>query len=295
MNLFSISDLEQFSGIKSHTIRMWERRYNALVPERSTGNTRYYDNSQLKRLLKIVSLMDAGYKISELSPMNEPALNQLLDEKLSWSLSTEDAYKHFITLIIESGIEFNEAQFEKLFSNCILRFGLKETYKQIIYPVLMRTGLLWISDSLLPAQEHFFTNLIRQKLLAAIDSLPPEKSTEDTWLLFLPENEFHEIGLIFANYMLRHAGKKVIYLGANVPLDSLKFAMTSIQPSHLLFFMVHSNMPEKSQKYLDLLSDNFHSCKIYLSSNQKLITVLKPGKGMKWVSSVDELEVVLRD
>ena len=290
MNSFSISDLEQFSGIKTHTIRIWEKRYKALTPERSEGNTRYYDNSQLKRLLKIVSLMDNGHKVSDLGKMTDADLTLLLEEVPHQSMPNENAYNYFITLILESGVEFNEVQFEKLFSNCVLRFGLKETYKHVIYPLLVRTGLLWIKDSLLPVQEHFFTNLIRQKLLAAIDELPPEKSLKDTWVLFLPENEFHEIGLIFAHYIIRQSGKKVIYLGANVPLESLKYAIPTIKPTHLLFFMVNNNIPEASQHYLDMLSDNFKNSKIFLAGNQKLIHLLSPGKEMKWVHSVEELE-----
>ena len=295
MNLFSISDLEQFSGIKSHTIRIWEKRYNALTPARSEGNTRYYDNSQLKRLLKIVSLMDNGHKISDLGKMTDARLTLLLEEVPLQTMPPENAYNYYITLILESGVEFNEMQFEKLFSNCVLRFGLKETYKHVIYPLLLRTGLLWISDSLLPVQEHFFNNLIRQKLLPAIDALPPEKSSENTWVLFLPENEFHEIGLIFAHYIIRQAGKKVIYLGANVPLESLKHAAPAIKPSHLLFFMVHHNIPEESQLYIDMLTDNFKSTKIFLAGRPKLIGQLKPGKDMKWVQSVDDLENAIRD
>lgn len=290
MNLFTISDLEQFSGIKAHTIRIWEKRYNALQPDRSDGNTRYYDNTQLKRLLKIVSLTDLGHKVSEICALDEASLNTLLEETLSKVMSEEEAYDYFIMQIISSGIEFNEAQFEKLFSNCILRFGLKETYIHIIYPVLVRTGLLWIRDSLLPVQEHFFTNLIRQKLLVAIDALPPEKSLSESWVLFLPENEFHEIGLIFAHYMIRQAGKKVIYIGANVPLESLRHAVTAIKPSHLLFFMVHYNMPEESQRYLDMLGESFKDTKIYLSGNQKLIDQLKIAQQMKWVRTVVELQ-----
>jgi MerR family transcriptional regulator, light-induced transcriptional regulator len=293
MDLFTISDLEQFSGIKAHTIRIWEKRYNALTPHRSDGNTRYYDNTQLKRLLKIVSLTDMGHKVSEVCVLDEEGLNKLLEDALNKTMKEEEAYDYFIMQIISSGIEFNEAQFEKLFSNCILRFGLKETYINIIYPVLLRTGLLWIRDSLLPVQEHFFTNLIRQKLLAAIDALPPEKSSSESWLLFLPENEFHEIGLIFAHYLIRHAGKKVIYIGANVPLESLRHAVTAINPSHLLFFMVHNNMPEESQRYLDMLGKNFKDTRIFLSGNQKLIDQLKTVGNMKWIKKVSDLEEVI--
>ncbi|MEO8150267.1 MAG: MerR family transcriptional regulator [Bacteroidia bacterium] len=290
MNSYSISDLEEYSGIKAHTIRVWEHRYKALTPNRSDGNTRYYNNEQLRRLLNIVSLMDSDYKTSELCTMSDSSLNELLDKKLSLSISANNAYEYFISQILASGIEFDEAHFEKLFSNCILRFGLKRTYLNVIYPLLIRAGLLWAKNSLSVGSEHFISNLIRQKILSAIDSLPPAKSHQNSWLLFLPVNEFHEIGLLFSYYMIRQAGKKVIYLGANVPFDSLKSIVSETKPSNLFFFFVHYNRPEESQNYLNQLVKNFKNSKIYVSGNQKLISQLKTGKRINWIQSVEQFE-----
>ena len=247
------SELQQFSGIKAHTIRVWEHRYNALNPTRSEGNTRYYDNTQLRRLLSIVSLMESDYKVSELCSMTDGTLFKLLEEKQKSTSLSDGTNEYFVSQLIAAATSFDETHFEKIFSNCVLRLGMRNTYLKVIYPMLNRIGILWATGTLSPAYEHFSSNIIKQKLFSAIDSLPPAKSSRNSWLLFLPENEFHEIGLLFSHYLIRQAGKKVIYLGSNVPFETLIDAVEKITPGHLLFFLVHHNTPEYSQGYLDSL------------------------------------------
>ena len=290
MNLFSISQLQQFSGIKAHTIRIWELRYNALQPSRSDGNTRYYDNSQLRRLLNIVSLLQSDYKVSELCSMPDKKLFNLLEEQLQNIPIANEADEYFISQLIAAGMGYDEAHFEKIFSTCLLRFGIRDTYIKVISPMMIRIGLLWSKGSIPPAQEHFISNIIRQKLFSAIDSLPPATTVKDSWLLFLPENEFHEIGLLFACYLIRLSGKKVIYLGANVPLDSLDATVKETSSAHLLLFLVHHNNPENTQKYFDILHKCSGNAKIHLSGNPKLISQLKTGKVIDWIQSVDGLK-----
>ncbi len=290
MDLFLISQLQQFSGIKAHTIRMWEQRYNALTPNRSEGNTRYYDNTQLKRLLNIVSLMEMGHKVSKLSSMSDEELFDLLDVVLKNNTSVDDPMEYFIAQLIAAGISYDESHFDKILSHCLLRFGMKGSYVKVIYPMLVRVGLMWATDEMPQTQEHFISNLIRQKLFSAIDSLPPAKSVNNSWLLFLPENEFHEIGLLFANYLIRLAGYKVIYLGSNVPFETLINAVQEIDPVNLLFFLVHHDVTKDSQEYLTKLMEKFNHQNIYLSGNVKLISQLKVAKNIKWIMSVDELE-----
>lgn len=290
MNSFSISELQQFSGIKAHTIRIWEQRYNALKPNRSEGNTRYYKGSQLRRLLNIVSMLGSDYKVSELCSMPDKKLVKLIDEKLSQSISADHVYEYFISQIISSTIQYNEVQFEKLFANCIIRFGLKGTYVQIIYPALVRLGVMWSKDAILPAQEHFITNLIRQKLLSAIDALPPSNDSINSWLLFLPEDEFHEAGLLISNFLIRQVGMKVIYLGTNVPFDSLKSAVSEIKPTHLLFFMVRKNNYKEDLELINILKKNFTSQKIYLGCDSSRLNNLKTSKHLTKLHSVQDLE-----
>lgn len=290
MDLFSISQLEQFSGIKAHTIRMWEQRYDALHPNRSEGNTRYYDHYQLRRLLNIVSLMNADHKVSELCMMSDEKLFKLLKERLQETSSSDETTEYFVSQLIAAGMTFDEPHFEKIFSNVLLRFGMKEAYVKVIYPMLVRIGLMWSNDSVPPPQEHFISNILRQKLFSAIDALPPAKSSGDSWLLFLPENEFHEIGLLFAHYLIRQAGKKATYLGCDLPFETLSTAIKEIKPSRMLFFLVHYDIPGDAQGYLNRLSKHFRKTFIYFSGNEKLISQLKIGKEMHWIRSVEELE-----
>jgi len=290
MNSFSISQLQQFSGIKAHTLRIWEQRYNGLNPNRSEGNTRYYDNTQLRRLLNIVSLMDSGYKVSELCPMSNRSLFKLVEEQLKNRLYEDEGTEYFITQLVAAGMDFDSTHFEKIFANCVLRLGIRNTYVKIIYPMLAKIGLMWATDTMPPACEHFISNIIKQKLFSAIDSLPPAMPSKKSWLLFLPEEEFHEIGLLFSHYLIRQAGNKVIYLGSNVPFETIKNAIGETDPFHLLFFLVHNNTPENTQEYLDNLKKNFTKSQIHVSGNEKLISKLKTGKGINWVRSVEELE-----
>jgi len=288
MNQFSISQLAQFSGIKAHTIRMWEQRYNALQPNRSEGNTRYYDNSQLRRLLNIKSLTAGDYKVSELCVMPDKKLFKLVEEKQNETINENTDY--FVSQLISAAINFNEILFDKIFSHCILKYGMKDTYLEIIYPVLARTGLMWCDNTLPPVNEHFINNLFRQKIYTAIDSLPPSTDSSTSWLLFLPEDEFHEIGLLFADYLLRLSGKKSIYLGSNVPLKSLEGIKKEMLPHNILLFFVHNVSVDAAQKYLNDLCAKFAGKKIFVAANQELINHTKWKKEIHWLTSVSDFE-----
>jgi len=291
MNLFSISQLSQFSGIKPHTIRIWEQRYNAFNPSRSDGNTRYYDDTQLKRLLNIVSLMENGHKVSSLCALPDDDL-YLLVSKLSTSENSEST-EYFVSQLIAAGISYDTSYFELIFTDCVLKFGMKDAYLKVIYPMLERIGLMWASDSLPTAHEHFITNIIRQKLLAFLDLLETPVHSSESWLLFLPENEFHEIGLLYAQLVIRLSGNKVIYLGSNLPVESVISAIHQIKPRNLLMFLVHYDLPEQIQKNLDKLTYSFYGNKIYLAGNSKLISQINLNDKTEYLQSIESLEMVL--
>ncbi len=294
MNAFSISQLEQFSGIKAHTIRVWEQRYDALQPDRSEGNTRYYSDDQLRRLLNIVSLLDTNHKVSELCRMPDEKLHRLLDEQLSSVTMKNESDEYFISQVIAAAMRYSEERFDKVFSNCMLRYGIKETYIKILYPALVRLGLMWAKDQLPPAREHFITALFRQKFLSAADTLPPPSSAKNPWLLFLPEDEFHETGLLFANYLIRHADQKAVYLGANVPFRSLAEAIDDIGPSFILFFLVRKNNSENDAKLISQLGKSFPAHKFFIACDPGRLKNIKPGKNFTTLNSVNDLEAVLR-
>lgn len=289
MDRFSISQLSQFSGIKPHTIRVWEQRYNALQPDRSEGNTRYYDGHQLRRLLNIVSLVNSGHKISRLCSLKNTELYQLLAEHYDKAAQNSD-YDYFVGQLIAGGMSFNQYNFEKIFSHCLLKFGLTTTYKNIIYPLLRRVGLLWTRNQLPPAQEHYISNLLRQKLFTAIDSMPPEEDADESWLLFLPEDEYHGIGLLFAHYLIRSKGYKSVYLGGSVPIDSVKSAVQDTEAANVLFFLVHHDLPKNIQRYLSGLEKAAPEGQIFVSAPDELESKLKSSSHIHWLSSVNDLE-----
>jgi MerR family transcriptional regulator, light-induced transcriptional regulator len=269
-----------------HTIRVWEQRYNALQPGRSDGNTRYYDGSQLRRLLNIVTLNNRGYKISEICRMSDEKLFELIEREQKLADSDRPA-DYYINQMASSALTYDEPWFEKVFSHCVSRFGMKKTYGEILYPLLERIGLLWSCNKLPPAQEHFITALIRQKLSTAIDALPPATINE-SWMLFLPEDEFHELGLLFAHYVIREKGRKSTYVGANLPLDS-----AIINPDHILLFMIRRRDQAEQKEFLATLKRILTKTTINVAARPELADELNDVKGVNWLRSSRSLEEIL--
>lgn len=255
MEQFSISQLGHFSGIQPHTIRMWEQRYGALTPSRSKGNTRYYDNTQLKRLLNIVSLIDSSNKVSVLCTLPDEKLSEMVLARQEDTSNSPDQL--LINQMILAGMTYDENYFDKIFSQSVIRFGMEETYSRLINPLLIKLGMLWCTNILPPAQEHFLTSMIKIKLSVAIDSLPNGNEKSDTWLLLLPENEYHEIGLLWAYYLIRKSGKKVVYLGVSTPVGSLIEAMDTVRPEYVLIFMVQGESAYIINGYVDHVLPSF--------------------------------------
>lgn len=293
MNSFTISQLQEYSGIKAHTIRVWEQRYNALSPSRTDGNTRFYNGDQLRRLLNITSLLTKNLKISYLAGLEDSALNQLIDEHFLIEDNHIGDAELFISQLLSATFDFDEARFEKLFSNCILRFGLKDTYLNVLHPTLLRLGLLWSKDSLPPAHEHFIVNLIRKKILSAIAALPPAVSNDNSWVLYLPEDEFHDTGLLMAYFLIRSTGKKVYYLGANVPLDSLKQSMEIIKPTSALGFLVGKKNKNKTLTLINRLSKDLQSINFVYACNWEKTDKTGDIENFHKISSIVELEALL--
>ena len=292
---YSISDLEQLSGVQVHTIRIWERRYNALEPMRSAGNTRMYNDDHLRRLLNIVSISQTGLKISQVCALSEKEMNDFLNKEIEQTVSNDAHFEYYTSQLLKYGLAYDESGFDQLINKCILDHGMITSYKQVIYPLLVRSGLMWRKDDICPSQEHFLSNLIRQKLYAAINDLPVVNEVKSSWLLFLPEAEGHDIGLLFANYILKQAGQKVIYLGSRVPLDAVKDAMQNKQIKHMLLFMVRSQPLETANDYLSELSTTYPENRIHLAGSGKLISELKLGKNINWFQSINEFEQTIKN
>ncbi len=295
--MFTISQMEQFSGIKAHTIRMWEQRYNALSPARSDGNTRYYDGDQLRRLLNIVSVKESPKKIavSKICQMSDEVLHKYLSEQVLQQVTAENQNdEYLISQLISATISFDEIYFNKLFALAELQMGVRDAYIRIIYPVLERIGLLWSMDDLSPAHEHFASNLIRQKLSSAIDKITLSNDLKESWLLFLPENEFHENGLLLAQYLIRSSGRKVVYLGSNVPKQVLQATINAVNPTHIYFFLVHLNTVQACQEYFGEINKLEGVFTTYISGNPKLLKDVDITPNITWLKTVNDLELKLK-
>ncbi len=234
--------------------------------------------------------MELDHKISELSTLPDSALSRMIEDKKSHSL--EDPEGFFISQLIAAGFTYDEQLFTNVFAQCLARYGVREAYIRVIYPMLQRIGILWNADRITASNEHFITNLLRQKMLTAIDLQPSPSMNTESWLLFLPENEFHDTGLLLAHYLLRLSGRKSVYLGANLPKDALFSAAAAIRPANILFFFVHNQAPEEMQEYLQSLTASIKSTRIYAAGNQ-LSTQLSPPKRTHFLESVADLQKLL--
>ena len=263
MSTYSIKDLEQLSGIKAHTLRIWEQRYDLLSPKRTDTNIRYYDDQDLKLILNVALLNDNGFKISKIASMS---LEEIREEviKLSDKSLTHDDQIHTLTICM---IELDEERFEKILTTNIIKLGFEQTMLNIIYPFMTKIGVLWQTGAINPAQEHFISNLVRQKLIVAIDG-QVGNTTGKKFLLFLPEGELHEISILFANYLIKAKGHKVIYLGQSTPQADLESVYNIHRPDFLLTVITNSPSSENVSAYVHSLSEKFPACQILVSGIQ---------------------------
>ncbi|MER0440749.1 MerR family transcriptional regulator [Emticicia sp. W12TSBA100-4] len=286
MSNYSIKDLEQLSGIKAHTLRIWEQRYNIINPKRTDTNIRTYDDNDLKLVLNIALLKDHDYKISEIAKLS---LEELSKEVLAIS-DKQLNYPDQIHALTIAMIDIDEERFEKIMSTNILQFGFENTMINIIYPFLSRIGTLWVTGSIGPAQEHFITNLIRQKIIVAIDGqiIKPNADSKK-YILYTPEGEFHEIPLLFANFILRARHNKVIYLGQSMPFSELEFICQHHKPDCLFTVITSTPGQDEIQQYVDKLGDTFPDVKILLTGYQVIAQGLDLPKNVEVVNNVRQL------
>lgn len=283
---YSIRDLEHLSGIKAHTLRIWEQRYNILNPKRTDTNIRLYDDSDLKLILNISLLNDNGFKISKIAEMSAEDLQA---EVLA---ITERTYKYpeQIQALTLAMIDLDEARFERLMSANIMHFGFERTMSNIVFPFMLRIGFLWQTGAINPAQEHFITFLIRQKLMVAMDGLPIRYTDESRrFMLFLPEGELHELSLLFANYLIRARNHRSIYLGQSLPLQDVVFAHKIYQPDYLVCILTTVPGMAEIQRYINHLSAQFPETTILLSGYQVVGQDLELNKNQKIFPTIDSL------
>lgn len=268
MGQYSIKDIEKLTGIKAHTIRIWEQRYGLVNPHRTDTNIRYYDDDQLKTLLNISMLVKLGKKISHIAKLPHNKLNEEVRSLIKSSIEKNDYFQIQIDSLIISMIELDESRFEKIISTAILRYGFETVMLEIIIPFLHKVGILWTTNEINVAQEHFISNLIRRKIIVAIDAIIPNPNNTKKFLLFLPEGEWHELGLLFAYYLVNSRGFKTVYLGQSVPLQDIIRLKESYVSDYILTYFTISYDEQQMHEYVQALLNNFPTETILLCGPQ---------------------------
>lgn len=258
---FSIKELESLSGIKAHTIRIWEQRYKFLKPSRTLTNIRTYSNDELKTLLTVALLNKHGYKISRIDSMRP-------DERRQQALqlnNSEARNEQLVNDLIGAMVDLDFVQFEVLLTKEINQHGIFTTISGIVFQFLEKVGILWQTNRIHPAHEHVASCIVRQKLIRAIDQLPLPQRITPLFLLFLPEAEHHELGLLFVYYLLKKSGLPVLYLGANVPLKDVSYVVEQKKPAHLYLHLSSFPIKQNLVKYLQTLSHRVSPTHILVS------------------------------
>ncbi|MBS3913521.1 MAG: MerR family transcriptional regulator [Bacteroidetes bacterium] len=262
---YFIKDVENLTGIKAYTLRIWEQRYKMLIPKRTDTNIRYYEDEDLKYMMNVAILNDHGFKISHIAKLSRKEVQAKTLE------ISEKKYTHESQLqpLTKAMLEFDEEEFNRILSLCVLKFGMESTMTLVIFPFMHHVGVLWLSGTIHVAHEHFITNLIRQRLYVEIEQLGfPRKIHSEKYLLFVPNGENHDMGLLFAYYMLRKRGQKVIYLGTSTPLDELNLIFKLHKPD-VVFCTITTMQPQlPTEVLITTLSRIFQDSKVWLSGSQ---------------------------
>jgi MerR family transcriptional regulator, light-induced transcriptional regulator len=288
MGKYSIKELEKLSGIKAHTIRIWEKRHKIIEPSRTDTNIRFYSDDDLKKIINVSLLNNNGIKISHIADMSLAEMNRKVLE-ISEVKSDTNVY---IDQLILAMIDMEEEAFEKILSTIILRFGFERTVTEIIYPFLEKIGVLWQAQNITPAHEHFISNLIRQKIIVAIDGLQLPSKTAHKVVLYLPESEMHELGLLFNHYLARSLGYRTYYLGQNVPHVDLISVVETHQPALLITSII---TPMKNvEQYFEKLAHDFPAIKIYASGMQTQHLKNTTIKNIRFFATALDLKVLLQ-
>jgi len=264
MNSFSIRDIENLCGIKAHTLRVWEQRYQLLCPKRGAGNHRTYTNEDLKYLLRIAYLYRNGHKVSALAKLSEKEICALAME--SARSGPEMDGDLFINQLMEASLDFDQQRFDKILHNIILHLGFEKCITQVAFPFLTRMGLLWLTGNVVPAQEHFASALVTKKIFVAINGLePPPSDTEKKVLIYSPREEFHELPLLYMRYLMKKNRISTVYLGKNIGVDELQYYCTRKPATHLYFHLVTNLIRCEPDQYVSKLAGIFPDKEIVIS------------------------------
>ncbi len=262
MDRYTISDLEKLTGIMAGTIRIWERRYRIIKPHRTDTNRRWYDSEDLKRILNISILYRKGIKISKIATFSGPEI----EEKVKLLTRESSDSETQIDSLIVAMSDLDEERINDILMRSVINRGFEPTFTTIVFPFLRRVGVMWHTGSVDIGAEHFVSNIFRKRLISAIDTLtPPANPDAKKFLLYLPENELHEMGLLFYKYVIRKRGHKVLYLGQSTPINGLVDVVDRWHPDFLVTGALTSLPFDKPEDYLKRISTAFRDKKILVS------------------------------
>jgi DNA-binding transcriptional MerR regulator len=263
--VYSIKDVEKLTGIKAHTIRAWEQRYDILTPKRTDTNIRYYQDDDLKVLINIALLNKNGIKISKIAQMSE----EEIAENVALYSEVSGAYHAQVDALTLSMMELDELKFDRIMSANTQQIGFERTMLEVIFPFLDKLSLLWLTGSINPVQENFISYLIRQKIIVAIDELPiAPKETGKQFMIYLPEGEKQELSLLFMLYLLKSRKLPTIYLGQGITVDDLEDAYRIHKPDYIFTLITETFARESVQLYLNRLQHVLPGVRILVSGYQ---------------------------
>lgn len=291
LSTYSIKDLEKLSGIKAHTLRIWEQRYGVLKPQRTESNIRYYSNEDLKKLLNINILNNSGLKISKIIKLSDNEIAKKVIE-LSQVNTAIDAQ---IDALMLAMIEMDEMRFEQVVTSSMVQNGFENTISKIVFPFLKKIGVMWQTGAVNPAQEHFISNLIRQKVIVGIDRLPyPTSKTAPRYMFFLPEGELHELSLLLYCYMAKARGAHAVYLGQSVPLDDIQKVYNVRKPQFVVSVFTFSFQIE-TEEYIKQLSKVLSESTVLLSGFQLMEYTKKLPSNIKIFKEPEDFAKMVED
>lgn len=291
MSSYSIKQLELVSGIKAHTIRMWERRYNIFSPQRTDTNIRRYTDTDVRFILNVTLLLRNGYKISKLALMT---LDEISDLTLKISSNITHSKETDFEPLIISLLSFDQSTFRSYLNKKINEKGLENTYETFILPILYRLGLLWQTGMIKTTHEHFATNIIKHAIIYNYESLREPVNDSPIFLFFLPENEYHEIGLLFFAYLAKKAGFRVIYLGQSTPIEEVTSTSTEIKPA-ILFTSISSSVSKINlTDFAKNIRRKIPKCHLLVTGHKVNQDRFKMPKEVSAISSIESFNKILK-
>ena len=286
MQSYTIEQFSQITGLNKILIRTWENRYSFLIPKRSSTNIRYYDDKMIVKALRYSILVDAGFKISILTKLSTEEIDGLINKTLKKDNQTNN-HSQYISQILESSISYNQLLFHNTYEKCIKDIGIIACYQHVLLPALNRIGIMWINNKISAPQEHFLSELIKTKIYKEIEKNGYKKLTKEKWLLFLPKNELHDIGILFAYLILKMNGYNVLYLGQNLPHSLLLSLKEENKIDNILFSIVSNSSKLNIVEITNFFETHFSDSKIHAIVNKQLLVEDSLQK-LNTISNIDE-------